>query len=85
MYQYYLLITLISQVFCFICVHGYLNIQQEFNEIWEKLVLVFLQASEYESILKVKTSIGNAPISINEMEVLITNHVKEYVLNNTWW
>ena len=33
--------------------------------------------------LKVKTSIGNAPISKNEMEALITNHVKEYVLNNT--
>ena len=36
--------------------------------------------SEY---LKVKTSIGNAPISKNEMEALITNHVKEYVLTNT--
>ena len=35
--------------------------------------------------LKVKTSIGNAPISKNEMEALITNHVKEYVLTNTWW
>ena len=34
-------------------------------------------------ILKVKTSIGNAPISKNEMEALITNHVKEYVLTNT--
>ena len=33
--------------------------------------------------LKVKTSIGNAPISKNEMEALITNHVKEYVLNIT--
>ena len=33
--------------------------------------------------LKVKTSIGNAPISKNEMEALITNHVKEYVLANT--
>ena len=33
--------------------------------------------------LKVKTSIGNAPISKNEMEALITNHVKEYVLTNT--
>ena len=32
--------------------------------------------------LKVKTSIGNAPISKNEMEALITNHVKEYVLTN---
>ena len=31
--------------------------------------------------LKVKTSIGNAPISKNEMEAPITNHVKEYVLN----
>ena len=30
-----------------------------------------------------KTSIGNAPISKNEMEALITNHVKEYVLTNT--
>ena len=37
------------------------------------------------SFLKVKTSIGNAPISKNEMEALITNHVKEYVLTNTWW
>ena len=27
----------------------------------------------------------NAPISKNEMEALITNHVKEYVLTNTWW
>ena len=35
------------------------------------------------SSLKVKTSIGNAPISKNEMEALITNHVKEYVLTNT--
>ena len=34
-------------------------------------------------LLKVKTSIGNAPISKNEMEALITNHVKEYVLTNT--
>ena len=33
--------------------------------------------------LKVKTSIENAPISKNEMEALITNHVKEYVLTNT--
>ena len=33
--------------------------------------------------LKVKTSIGNAQISKNEMEALITNHVKEYVLTNT--
>ena len=33
--------------------------------------------------LKVKTSIGNAPISKNDMEALITNHVKEYVLTNT--
>ena len=33
--------------------------------------------------LKVKTSIGNAPISKNEMEALITNHVKEYVLTKT--
>ena len=32
--------------------------------------------------LKVKTSIGNAPISKNEMEALITNYVKEYVLTN---
>ena len=36
-------------------------------------------------LLKVKTSIGNAPISKNEMEALITNHVKKYVLTNTWW
>ena len=36
-------------------------------------------------LLKVKTSIGNASISKNEMEALITNHVKEYVLTNTWW
>ena len=36
-------------------------------------------------LLKVKTSIGNAPISKNEMEALITNHVKEYVLTKTWW
>ena len=35
--------------------------------------------------LKVKTSIENAPISKNEMEALITNYVKEYVLTNTWW
>ena len=35
------------------------------------------------SLLKVMTSIGNAPISKNEMEALITNHVKEYVLTNT--
>ena len=28
--------------------------------------------------LKVKTSIGNAPISKNEMEALITNHVEEF-------
>ena len=34
-------------------------------------------------LLKVKNSIGNAPISKNEMEALITNHVKEYVLTNT--
>ena len=34
--------------------------------------------------LKVKTSFGNAPLSKNEMEALITNHVKEYVLTNTW-
>ena len=33
--------------------------------------------------LKVKTSIGNAPISKNEMKALFTNHVKEYVLTNT--
>ena len=33
--------------------------------------------------LKVKTSIGNAPIPKNEMEALITDHVKEYVLTNT--
>ena len=33
-------------------------------------------------LLKVKTSIGNAPISKIEMEALITNHVKEYVLTN---
>ena len=37
----------------------------------------------FKLILKVKTSIGNAPISKNEMEALITNHVKEYVLINT--
>ena len=36
-------------------------------------------------LLKVKTSIGNAPISKNEIEALITNHVKEYVLTHTWW
>ena len=35
--------------------------------------------------LKVKISFGNAPLSKNEMEALITNHVKEYVLTNTWW
>ena len=35
--------------------------------------------------LKVKISFGNAPLSKNEMEALITNHVKEYVFNNTWW
>ena len=40
---------------------------------------------ECQTRLKVKTSIGNAPISKNEMEALITNHVKEYVLTNTWW
>ena len=34
--------------------------------------------------LKVKTSFGNAPLSKNEMEARITNHVKEYVLTNTW-
>ena len=33
--------------------------------------------------LKVKTSFGNAPLSKNEMEALITNHLKEYVLTNT--
>ena len=33
--------------------------------------------------LKVKTSFGNAHLSKNEMEALITNHVKEYVLTNT--
>ena len=33
--------------------------------------------------LKVKTSFGNAPISKNEMEASITNHVKEYVSTNT--
>ena len=30
--------------------------------------------------LKVNTSFGNAPLSKNEIEALITNHVKEYVL-----
>ena len=34
--------------------------------------------------LKLKTSFGNAPLSKNEMEALITNHVKEYVLTNMW-
>ena len=35
------------------------------------------------SLLKVKTSIGNAPIlKQNEMKALITNHVKVYVLTN---
>ena len=34
-------------------------------------------------ILKEKTSFGNAPLSKNEMEALITNHVKEYVVTNT--
>ena len=33
--------------------------------------------------LKVKSSFGNASLSKNEVEALITNHVKEYVLNNT--
>ena len=42
-------------------------------------------AVNIQTTLKVKTSIGNAPISKNEMEALITNHVKEYVLTNTWW
>ena len=34
-------------------------------------------------VLKVKTSLGNPPLSKNEMEALITNRVKEYVLTNT--
>ena len=46
-------------------------------------VLMHLLCRAVQPILKVKTSIGNAPISKNEMEALITNHVKEYVLNNT--
>ena len=36
-----------------------------------------------EKVVKVKTSFGNSPLSKNEMEALITNHVKEYVLANT--
>ena len=43
----------------------------------------FILSSKMLFLLKVKTSIGNAPISKNEMEALITNHVKEYVLTNT--
>ena len=38
-----------------------------------------------KTILKVKTSFGNAPLSKYEMEALITNYVKEYVLTNTRW
>ena len=40
---------------------------------------------EIVQCLKVKTSIGNAPISKNEMEAPISNHVKECVLTNTSW
>ena len=46
-------------------------------------ILNFLLPHMQSEHLKVKTSFGNAPISKNEMEVLITNHVKEYVLTNT--
>ena len=48
------------------------------------LTKVFVKKQVFSSRL-VKTSIGNAPISTNEMEALITNHVKEYVLTNTRW
>ena len=34
--------------------------------------------------LKVKTSFGNAPLSKNKMETLITNDMEEYVLTNMW-
>ena len=67
-----------------------------FSPIWSKYTresmvvqlctLLLISGAEFwYGTLKVKTSIGNAPISKNEMEALITNHVKEYVLTNTWW
>ena len=36
-----------------------------------------------DRVFKGKDLYWNAPISKNEMEALITNHVKEYVLINT--
>ena len=45
----------------------------------------FILSSKMLFLLKLKTSIGNAPISKNEMEALITNHMKGYVLTSTWW
>ena len=58
---------------------GFLELSSGFPELHVKI-------AHYSSqiLVKVKTSIGNAPISKNEMEALITNHVKEYVLNITW-
>ena len=47
-----------------------------------RILILFKAMPNVQSLLKVKTSIGNAPISKNEMEALITNHVKEYVLTN---
>ena len=46
---------------------------------WQK-VKNQLSNLPYNHNLKVKTSFGNAPLSKNEMEALITNPVKEYVL-----
>ena len=46
--------------------------------LWNKLEVNSTGASVPLG-LKVKTSFGNAPSQKNEMEALITNHVKEYV------
>ena len=49
----------------------------------DKVLINVLNKIGERVYVKVKTSIGNAPIYKNEMEALITNHVKEYVLTNT--
>ena len=49
---------------------------------------VIFQESLHWIVLKViKTSFGKPPppLKKNEMEALITNHVKENVLANAWW
>ena len=62
-----------------------ISLKEEFYNHADSLIGIYPEVNTSLISLKVKNSIGNAPISKNEMEALITNHVKEYVLTKTWW